>query len=193
MLLSFQIPCFQLIRHRGDDDQHRSFDVSFEVRHGNIHWLHFPSSHSSYLPTSNMASYTTPDSSNSQSSSASSSSYSSYTCSPPPIGAPFLESTTASLCLSDSGSSSIRTRSTIPRRRTRQHRRSRPSRHGDHYRRRSSLESVGGRSECSHGSARSFDSLFMLPWSRLNPKSKKLPSNASWVVSFHQVEGGRRR
>jgi hypothetical protein len=110
-----------------------------------------------YLPTSNMASFTTPNSSSSQSSSAASSSSASsssssytYTSSSPSPNASFLGSMTAFISPSDSGSSSTRTRSTSSRRETKQHRRRSRSRHHGRYRRRSSCESAGAQVEWSH-------------------------------------------
>jgi hypothetical protein len=192
MLLSDEIPCCQRIHHRDDDDQHRSFDGSFEVRHGNIHWLHFPSSHSSYLPTSNMASYTTPDqcdSLDSSSRSSDTSSSSSGTSSSPSTGASFLESVIVSRSLSDSASS--RNRSMSPRSEIRNHRRSRPFRYDDGYRRRSSWDSAGARHEYSHRVRPSLRGLSQLSWSRLDKSASRLPSDASWVISMHAVQDGK--
>jgi hypothetical protein len=194
MLLSDEIPCCQRFHHRGDDDQHRSFDEPFEVRHGNIHWLHFPSSHSTYLPTSNMASYTTPDQCDSLDSSSRSSDTSfssSGTSSSPSTEASFLESVIVSRSLSDSASS--RNRSMSPRSEIREHRHSRSARHDDRYQSRSSLESVGGRSGRSHRVRPSLRDLCQLSWSRLDERVSKLPLDASWVISMHAAQDGKQR
>ena len=136
-----------------------------------------------------MTDFTTPDSSDLQISSSHFPDTSSSTSSAPT----YLDSVTACRSLSNSGSCSTRNRSRSPGRKIRKHRPCRPSDHDSRYWRGPSWESVSGGSKCSHRTEASFDSIFQLPWSKLDNKSLELPPGTSWLVSFHQVKGRRQR
>ena len=90
-------------------------------------------------------------------------------------------------------SSSIPSQSTDHTSKNRKHRSRSRSRHHDSFRRSSSRDSVGARSDYSHRVRPSLRDLYQLPWSRLDEKAPKLPPGTSWVISMHAVQDGKRR